>query len=136
MGDTTLKEIIVPNNLTAAKQPEQIILEEVKRRGYGENAAFAVKLALEEALTNAFRHGNKCDPSKKITVRYLVTEERIEIEIYDEGEGFEPADVPDPTLPENIDRPHGRGIMLMRSYLDKVEYRGDGNAVRLVKLKK
>ncbi len=136
MNHPILKEIIVPNDLTAAKKPEQIILEEVKRRGYGENAAFAVKLALEEALTNAFRHGNKCDPTKKITVRYLVTEERIEIEIYDEGEGFEPASVPDPTLPENIDRPHGRGIMLMRSYLDKVEYQGDGNAVRLVKLKK
>ena len=131
-----MKEIIVPNDLTAAKKPEQIILEEVKLQGYGENAAFAVKLALEEALTNAFRHGNKCDPNKKITVRYLVTEERIEIEIYDEGDGFEPGSVPDPTLPENIDRPHGRGIMLMRSYLDKVEYHGDGNAVRLVKLKK
>ena len=131
-----LKEIVVPNDLAAAKQPEREILEEVRKCGYCENTTFAVKLALEEAMTNAFRHGNKCDPSKHIIVRYQVTTERIEIEINDEGEGFEPESVPDPTLPENIDRPHGRGIMLMRSYLDEVEYCKGGHAVRLVKLKK
>lgn len=130
-----MKEIVVPNDLAAAKKPEREILEEIKRCGYCENTTFAVKLALEEAMTNAFRHGNKCDPSKHIIVRYLVTSERIEIEINDEGEGFEPEKVPDPTLPENIDRPHGRGIMLMRSYLDKVEYAAGGHSVRLVKFK-
>lgn len=130
-----MKEIVVPNDLAAAKKPEREILEEVKKRGYCENTTFAVKLALEEAMTNAFRHGNRCDPSKHIIVRYEVTSERIEIEINDEGEGFEPDEVPDPTLPENIDRPHGRGIMLMRSYLDKVEYGEGGHSVRLVKFK-
>ena len=131
-----MKEIVVQNDLAAAKRPEQKILEEVKRCGYRENAAFAIKLALEEALTNAFRHGNKCDPSKQITIRYRVTTKRIEIEIRDEGDGFEPDAIPDPTLPENIDRPHGRGIMLMRCYLDEVEYCETGNTVRMVMLKK
>ncbi len=131
-----MKVIVVDNDLTAAKQPESVILGEVERCGYCENAAFAVKLALEEAITNAFRHGNKCDPSKRITVRYSITPQRIEIEIVDEGEGFCPDVVPDPTLPENIDRPHGRGIMLMKAYLDTVEYDKCGRLVRLVMNKK
>lgn len=129
-----MKEITVTNDLAAAKVPEEQILGEVTLCGYNQNIAFAVKLALEEALTNAFRHGNKCDPTKHIRIRYLVTAERIDIEVCDEGEGFEPGTVPDPTLPEYIDRPHGRGIMLMRAYLDEVSYARNGTAVRLVKL--
>ncbi|MFQ5411276.1 MAG: ATP-binding protein [Phycisphaerae bacterium] len=131
-----MKEIVVQNDLAAAKEPERIILSEVEQCGYCENATFAVKLALEEAMTNAFRHGNKSDPSKQIKIRYLVTPERVEIEVCDEGEGFTPDAIPDPTLPEYIDRPHGRGIMLMRAYLDKVEYCEGGNSVRLVMKKK
>jgi len=131
-----LKEIVVQNDLAAAKEPERIILAEVEQYGYCENATFAVKLALEEAMTNAFRHGNKSDPSKQIIIRYRVTDERVEIEVCDQGEGFTPDAIPDPTLPEYIDRPHGRGIMLMRAYLDKVEYCEGGNSVRLVMKKK
>jgi serine/threonine-protein kinase RsbW len=131
-----LKEIVVPNDLAAAKHAERSILEAAQASGYCENATFAIKLALEEAVTNAFRHGNKRDPSKHITVRYEVTPHRIEVEVIDEGNGFEPDKVPDPTQPEYIDRPHGRGIMLMRAYLDEVRYSQRGNAVRLVILNK
>lgn len=131
-----MKEIIVPNDLAAAKAPEMTILGEAEVCGYSENAMFAIKLALEEAMTNAFRHGNRRDPDKHITIRYQVSSERIVIEVIDEGQGFEPDEVPDPTQPEYIDRPHGRGIMLMRAYLDSVEYSKAGNAVRLVILNK
>jgi len=128
-----LKEIIVPNDLVSAKRPEEVILAEVSQCGYDESATFAIKLALEEAMTNAVRHGNRSDPTKRILVKYTVTIERTEIVIRDEGPGFQPDSVPDPTLPENIDRPNGRGIMLMRAYLDEVEYCDGGRAVRLVK---
>ena len=127
-----MKEIVVQNDLAEAKQPERLILEEIRRLGYGENSAFAIKLALEEAVTNALRHGNAADPDKRIIVRYEVTETRIQIEVEDEGCGFDPEGVPDPTLPENIDRPHGRGIMLMRAYLDVVEYHKGGCTVRMI----
>jgi serine/threonine-protein kinase RsbW len=134
-GLEPLKEIVVANELEATKTPEKLILDEAARCGHCENAAFAVKLAFEEAMTNAYRHGNKCNPSKRIFIRYQVTKDKIEIEVRDEGEGFEPHRVPDPTQPEFIDRPHGRGIMLMRAYLDEVEFSQVGNAVRLVKLR-
>lgn len=131
-----MKEIVVKNDLVAAKEPERLILTEVEQCGFGENCAFAIKLALEEAVTNAFRHGNSADPSKRIIVRYRITASSIEIEVEDEGPGFDPTVVPDPTLPENIDRPHGRGIMLMRAYLDDVEYQKGGCAVRMVMRRK
>jgi serine/threonine-protein kinase RsbW len=131
-----LKEIIVPNDLAEAKRPEEQILTELESCGYDANSVFAVKLALEEAVTNAFRHGNKCDPGKRIVVRYQITPDKAIIDVCDEGCGFEPGQVPDPTLPEYIDRPHGRGIMLMKAYLDEVSYTGCGNSVRLVKHKK
>ena len=127
------KEVIVSNDLAATKPAEKAVLDEAARCGFCENTAFAIKLALEEAFTNAFRHGNKCDPRKHIIVRYEVTAEHIEIEVEDEGDGFDPNQVPDPTQPEFIDRPHGRGIMLMRAYLDAVEYNASGNTVRLLK---
>jgi serine/threonine-protein kinase RsbW len=132
----TFKEITVDNDLTEAKRPEEAILRDLSAHGYDENTTFAIKLALEEAMTNAFRHGNQCDPDKRITVRYSVTDDRIEIQVCDEGEGFCPGDVPDPTEPGYIDRPHGRGIMLMRAYLDEVEFCSKGCSVRLVKFRK
>lgn len=128
-----MKEIVVNNDLVSAKRPEELILAEVERCGYCESAAFAIKLALEEAMTNAVRHGNGNDPTKHIVVQYSVTPERAEILIRDEGFGFRLDDVPDPTRPENIDRPNGRGIMLMRAYLDEVRYSQAGNQVCLVK---
>ena len=127
------KEVIVSNDLAATKPAEKAVLDEAARCGFCENTAFAIKLALEEAFTNAFRHGNKCDPRKHIIVRYEVTAEHIEIEVEDECDGLDPTQVPDPTQPQFIDRPHGRGIMLMRAYLDAVEYNASGNAVRLLK---
>lgn len=132
-----MKEITVANDLTAAKETERRILGEANACGYSESDTFAVKLALEEALTNAFRHGNKCDPSKNIVIRYQVTDERIVIEVCDEGNGFALSSVPDPTLPQYINRPHGRGIMLMKAYLDEVSFSGSDQEqswVRLVKL--
>lgn len=131
-----MKQVVVKNDLAEAKKPEEAILTAVRHFGYCENSTFAIKLALEEAVTNAFRHGNKQDPDKHITVRYEIDEIKIIIEIEDEGTGFEPAEVPDPTLPEYIDRPHGRGIMLMRAYLDTVEYIKGGCAVRLEMFRK
>ena len=95
---------------------------------------FAIKLALEEAITNAIRHGNRNDPTKHITVRYRVTPDEAVIWLSDEGRGFNPEVVPDPTLDENLNKPNGRGIMLMRAYMDEVSFGECGSQVRLVKV--
>jgi len=109
------------------------VLEELDKHGYDEAAAFAVKLALEESLNNAIKHGNGLDPEKTITIEYQVDSEQVRVVIADQGPGFDPADVPDPRADENIEKPCGRGIMLMRAYMDTVCYSMCGNRVEMVK---
>lgn len=123
----------VRNTLADVKGPEAVILNEVARCGYDEDATFAIKLALEEAMTNAVRHGNRSDESKHVHVSFRVTPAEVIIGIRDEGPGFHPEDVPDPTTPERISLPSGRGIMLMRAYMTDVQYNHDGTQVWLFK---
>lgn len=133
-NESTYREIVIPSTLVDAKKPETPILTEVSACGYDEDATFAIKLALEEAMTNAVRHGNRNDASKRITVRYAVTPEVVVICVRDEGPGFQPDCVPDPTQPDRLSLPCGRGIMLMKAYMTDVEYRCDGREVRMVKV--
>jgi serine/threonine-protein kinase RsbW len=100
------------------------------RCGFDSQARFAILTALEEALSNAVLHGNGDDPAKALTVEYSADPSAVAIVVEDEGVGFDPASVPDPTRPENVDIPSGRGIMLMRAYMTEVEFDPPGNRVR------
>jgi len=91
---------------------------------------------LEEAFLNAVKHGNKMDPSKKVTLEYLVDDEKVEIRMADEGPGFDPRSIPDPRMGENLYRPEGRGLLLMTTYMDMVEYNDQGNGLCMVRYKK
>ena len=114
-NENTYRAIDIPSTLQAAKEPEVAILEDVERCGYCQDATFAIKLALEEAMTNAVKHGNGNDTSKRIMVRFAVTKARTVIIIRDQGTGFRPADIPDPTRPGRLTLPTGRGIMLNKT---------------------
>ena len=131
--EASLKVIEVPSTLEDAKRPEDVILREVQRCGYSEDATFAIKLALEEAIINAVRHGNLNDASKTVTVRYCVTVEQTVIVVRDQGRGFEPNEVPDPTTRDRLSLPNGRGIMLMRAYLTDLWFSPCGREVCLIK---
>ena len=135
VDESQLTELVVPSDLYCAKVPEDRIMEAMARHGYDLDSAFGLKLALEEAMTNAVKHGNCNDPSKTIVVRYLVDRERIVIMVRDQGNGFCPDHVPDPTAEENLERPNGRGIMLMQSYMTKVRFNEAGNEVWMLKEK-
>ena len=134
-SDRSTKAIVIPSDLASAKGPEQAILREVQQHGFSEDAIFAIKLTLEEAITNAIKHGNKCDRSKKVTVQYVVDSVQVVITIRDEGPGFNPDAVPDPTSPERLSLPNGRGILLMKAYMNEVVYRRNGTEIFLRKLK-
>ena len=103
--------------------------------GYGSRAVFGLRLSLEEVLTNAVRHGNKGDADKVVRVEANVNGAEASYAIEDEGAGFVPADLPDPTDPEYLLRPCGRGVMLMHAYMTEVRYNDRGNRVTLVKRK-
>lgn len=133
--DPNATTLVVPSELQAAKELERTVLDDLDTHGFPETCAFAIKLALEEAFTNAIRHGNQNDPSKHITLQYRVTPREAEIWVADDGPGFSPATVPDPTLDENLNKPNGRGIMLMRAYMDELDFNETGSQVRLLKRK-
>ena len=94
---------------------------------------FGMHLALEEALVNAVKHGNGGDPDKSVSVRYRVTDRQVLAEVEDEGPGFDQDEVPDPTAPQNLGRPEGRGLFLMRAYMTQIRYNERGNRVALCK---
>ena len=103
--------------------------------GYSSKEIFGIRLALEEALVNAIKHGHKGDPSKEVHLRYQVTRDRFIAEIEDEGPGFDPDAVPDPLAPENLECPCGRGLVLMRHYMTWVRFNKAGNRVTLCRLR-
>jgi serine/threonine-protein kinase RsbW len=109
------------------------VVQAMERLGYSDKDTFAIRLALEEALVNAVKHGNRGDAGKQVRVSYRVTAEEVWAEVEDEGQGFDPSSVADPTSEAGMDRPCGRGLLLMRHYLSSVEYNQRGNVVRLCK---
>ncbi len=127
--------LIIASDLAEARCVQDKIEDALKASAYSEHDIFAIKLALEEALVNAIKHGNQMDPDKRVTIHYLITAERFEIRITDEGEGFNPDDVPDPTLDINVERPCGRGLLLMRGFMTEVQYHGKGNSVSMAKVR-
>jgi len=93
---------------------------------------FNFRVSLTEALSNAMLYGNSKDPSKRVLVEVALQAGRLEARVTDQGAGFDPAIVPDPTSPENLTKPCGRGLFLMRQLLDEVSYNDQGNQVTLV----
>jgi len=117
----------------AARQLRETILEDASAAGFSDTDLFSIRLAIEEALTNSIKHGNKLNEDKKLDISWECSGKELKIIVSDEGEGFDPGDVSDPTLSENLDRPYGRGIMLIRSYMDDVSYNSKGNTIIMVK---
>jgi len=128
------REFTLPSVPESREAIEQALMEALERQGCGEDDIFSVRLALEEAVVNAIRHGNKADPSKSIYVNFRIEQGRLIVNIEDEGAGFDLDSVPDPTAEENLEADHGRGILLMRVYMDEVAYNERGNAVTLTKV--
>lgn len=102
--------------------------------GVDEKTRFQIWMGLEEAIVNAAKHGNQLDESKKVRFSWLMTAESIVFEIEDEGDGFDLEDVPNPLDAENLERPCGRGLFLIRQYMTTVDYNSKGNMVRMTKV--
>jgi serine/threonine-protein kinase RsbW len=131
-----------PVKITIASDPAAVrvlqdhVLQEMTRSGFDQPGLWAVKLALEESLINAIKHGNKNDPKKKVHVEYKVNPAQVDITVEDEGPGFERQEVPDPTLDENIEKCSGRGILLIEAYMTTVRWTRGGRRVHMTFVKK
>lgn len=90
-----------------------------------------ILVALTEAVNNAIQHGNKNNPSKHINISFNIRPDHISFTIKDEGPGFDFSHIPDPTSPENIEKPNGRGVFLMKNLADNIEFEDNGSTVKL-----
>jgi serine/threonine-protein kinase RsbW len=128
-------QVAIPSDPNEARNVQALIEEQLRSNQFEDREIFSIKLALEEALVNAIKHGNQMDPSKKVHIQFNVNRERIDIRIVDEGNGFDLEDVPDPMAPENLERPCGRGLLLMRHYMTEVTFHAPGNRLTMSKVR-
>lgn len=136
MSDRTVTAMLtIPSDLSEARRVQEQIENALQSNQYGDSDIFAIKLAVEEALVNAIKHGNQMDPEKEVRISYSVSPEIFEIKISDDGPGFKPDDIPDPTTDDNIERPCGRGLFIIRNFMTVVEYQHPGNIVFMSKLR-
>jgi len=134
-GRNGRREVVIPSDAAAARRVQDDIETALRACQFEEREVFSIRLALEEALVNAIKHGNQMDRRKKIHISYRVSGDRFEIRIADEGAGFDPQDVSDPMAPENLERPCGRGLLLMRHYMTEVTYHPPGNRLSMTKVR-
>ena len=129
-------ELRFPSRIEAVDEAAAAVSEFMNRLGISEDVAFGIDMAAREAVTNAVVHGNKLDDAKVVEVKLSNTPESFEISVHDQGSGFNPNNVPDPTKDENILKPSGRGIFFMRNFMDEVDWSADpkgGTSVRMIK---
>jgi serine/threonine-protein kinase RsbW len=129
----------VPSDPDLIPAIDEFILSKTNLLKLDEDTLSDLSLSVSEAIANAMVHGNKLDPNKNVIVSINISDDELVLSIKDEGEGFDPGSVPDPTKPENIMRDSGRGIHIMRSFIDEVVYdfSSSGTELKLiVKLKK
>jgi serine/threonine-protein kinase RsbW len=124
---------VIPSDFGPMRDVQAAIMEQVDARSFDDESLFAIKLALEEGLINAIKHGNKFDPSKTVTVDCKVTDRKFEIAITDQGEGFQRREVPDPLAEENLEKSSGRGLLLMETYMHKVAYTDNGRRLHMIR---
>ena len=126
-------DVVIPSKYEAGQAIIERIMAVVEQASFTSRDRFGIRLALDEAVTNAIKHGNKLSPDKSVYVRFRLDESGVWMEIEDEGSGFRPEEVPDPTTDENLERPSGRGLMLMREFMSRIEYSDKGNVLVLEK---
>lgn len=125
------------HKLEFASQPENIaiierLIDEIRDNNAFDDECYGdVLIAMTEAVNNAIVHGNKLQDDKTVVVEYELQARNLYFKITDQGAGFDFENVPDPTSPENIEKPNGRGVFLMRSLADKCSFDDDGRIVEL-----
>jgi serine/threonine-protein kinase RsbW len=124
---------VIPSFHGAGQELQDELLAQLRELSWNDQELFAVRLALEEAIVNAIKHGNRHDSCKQVRVRCQASPERLRIEIEDEGCGFDPQGVPDCTEDHHLEVASGRGIMLMRAFMCHVQYNAKGNCVTMEK---
>ena len=129
-------ELVLPSRLEAINAAASAAADFVRRLGMSEDAAYGVDMAVREAVTNAVLHGNRRDETKAVEVSFRSTPGEIEITVRDQGEGFDPESVPDPTDSQNLLKTSGRGLLFMRTFMDGLQWSRHPNGGTVVRMTK
>lgn len=132
VSSQTEKEVRFSSKTENIAIVERLIDEVVETYSIKEDHYGNILIALTEAVNNAIVHGNKLDPAKEVVVRYSANDKTLRFFIEDEGAGFDYENLPDPTSPENREKPNGRGVFLMRNLADDCAFHDDGRLVELM----
>lgn len=133
---TETVERSLESTLDSVDSAEELAVAAAQRAGFGDEDLMKIGMAVRESMVNAVVHGNRYNANKKVRFSVVHQPERFTIRIVDEGEGFDFASLPDPLAPENLMRTSGRGIFLIRSFMDEFQMRRldpGGTEVTLVK---
>lgn len=123
------------SSIDSVNRIEQTATEMAQKAGFDEDEIFRVSMAAREAAVNAVLHGNNYSPDKSVTASFETTPKSMVIKIADQGAGLDPATLPDPLAPDNLLRGSGRGIFLIRSFMDEVEFRQLNPGLELILIK-
>jgi serine/threonine-protein kinase RsbW len=124
-------KIVIPSITENIRIIESFIDNAKERFNLDDDIYGNIMIAVTESVNNAIMHGNKNDKSKNVTLSLSLNNNVINFTIKDEGRGFDFQNLPDPTSPENIDKPSGRGIFLMKHLSDEVNFKHEGSMVEL-----
>ena len=123
----------LPNDLRQIEHAVEYVMQRCAAcQTHGRKLRLNFRVSLTEALSNAMLYGNERDPGKRVRVEVIVGEREIKARVTDEGSGFDPRQVPDPTTPGNLEKSGGRGLFLMRELMDEVHFNERGNQVTLI----
>jgi serine/threonine-protein kinase RsbW len=126
------KKIQIESKVTSLRIVEKAIDEATSELGITPDSYGKILVSTLEGVNNAILHGNNSDPQKKVDIEISFEKEQLKIMITDEGKGFAPKTLPDPTVPENLESVNGRGVFLMSRLADKIKYSKKGNSVTLI----
>jgi serine/threonine-protein kinase RsbW len=131
-NDSCSQALELPSCLESIHVVEMVILQVKEKHAINEENYTGIWIAINEAVTNAIKHGNRYDPSKKVFFSIETKENRyLCFTVKDEGDGFDPAGVPDPTSAERLEEPNGRGVFLIRNFADTVKFSQNGTLLEM-----
>lgn len=123
------ERVTISSSTAELAKVESLIDKVCESNNFSEDNYGNVLIAVTEAVNNAIEHGNMNDQEKEVVVQCVLDGKKLKFTISDQGQGFDFENLPDPTDPENIEKPNGRGIFLMKNLADKVEFRDKGSKV-------
>lgn|SRR5574344_1235638 len=125
------KSLVLPSTLDSINLVEKVIDEVSERQSISPDLYGKILVSVVEAVNNAISHGNKLSNFKKVRIDFTIKDNVLDVAVEDEGAGFNPVNIPDPTAPENIENISGRGVFIMKRYTDKLVYNDKGTKVTL-----